>query len=385
MKKKLPEQQLRMRKGFCVLTRAILINVRGLRVLVFSDKQVAAMKQKKNILINLGQVSLSVKTQAELFKFLSFYYTEGQNIYGLLLKYQQLVDKKTRRILKHLLSEIRKGVGFSEAVMTSGLFEPDIRPLLMVSKVQGLSSTVLSEIEKMLSRKQQERKEYVKKAIYPGMLIVMSLLMVVFVSYSVVPNFLVFFQDSDMDVPLLLRILSKEHLWKIGVVLVVSSAGIIFMIRKMKNSVKLAIPIFNEQLKVRFQESFWRVCLVSIDTGVAVEELLEDYINEEGKSYISYYYSTILARLRRGLPIEQATDVPVVDKKQRILLGIGAEQYRKRQLYLSFIEELKERKIFNQSIVSNGLSGVALLFIASLVLLLGYVMLTPLRQITDFI
>jgi len=368
-----------------LLVNTIVISFQGIWVSSFSETQLASLKRRRNIVLPIGKVTVPTSMQEEMIRFLSLYYSEGENLYGLLVKYQQVVDKKTRKIVKMLLYKLRQGEDFCEVILSERLFCAEVRPLFLAARAQGLSKEKLLAMSVILKNKQKDKKELIKKAIYPALLVCMSMSMLVFVSYNVIPSFSVFFQDSGKQVPFLLKVLSRQNVWKLLLGLIFIVMLVCFFFKWLKPQIKVKIPLYRQKIAAVFQEIFWRINLVAVETGISVEELLDDYLQQDKKSIEGFYLSTIHSRLKRGLSMEEAIDVLLIDKKQKALLGMGTDQERKKLLYYSFLEEIEERNQQYQGLIVNIISGAAMLFIAGLVLLLGYVLLIPLSQISNFI
>lgn len=358
---------------------------KGLFFCFISEEQKKIFKKNKRKFVNFGKVKLSIKQQLELFDFLSLYYSDGENVYGLLTKYQQFVEKKTRRICKFILSELRRGKDFSEILRKSQLFDNEIGSYLSVVSKVGITTNHYCELAALLRLKLKKQNELVKKLLYPLLLVVAGIGMVIFASYNIIPNFLFFFQDSGQEIPIILRIISKEHLWKTGLVFLLVALFFYVIFRVLPSKIKSKIPMIKVFLKSQFQLLFWRLCIISVENGLSFEEVVEENLGNQDSGFMVYYLSTILARLKRGLPFEEAINIDVIDKKQRILTAMSTDNERKKQLYINFLREAEEEKEKTYNFLATVVSSFALLLMGSIILLLGYVMIVPLSQISNII
>lgn len=378
--------QQKMQKGsFGMIYKLLYLSKRGIFFCHASLNQVERLKKKKKIFIKIGKSKFSLKEQLQFFEFLYLYYSEGENVYHLLLKYQQFVDKKIKGICGFILAELRRGKELSQIFKDSQLFSEEVNSIFLISKLVGTSNTMFEKMVLLLKKKLKNQKELLKRSIYPVMLLFSGLLMIGFVSYSIIPNFLFFFQDSGTEIPLLLKLISKENLWRLVLFVIAIGMSLYGIYRVVPVKVKASIPIVNYLYKARFQLLFWQLCLISTESGVSLEQLIGDYLSLEKRGFSRYSFSTVLSRLTRGLPFEQSIDIPLIEKKQRILSAMATDNQRKKQLYENFLLEAEEKNNETQIIIANLVSSLALVFIGILILVLGYVMLIPLRQISEIV
>ncbi|MEI7942397.1 MAG: hypothetical protein WCH76_04405 [Candidatus Riflemargulisbacteria bacterium] len=368
-----------------MIYKLLYLSRKGLFLCHASLNQVERLKKKKKIYFKIRRGKFSLKEQLEIFEFLSLYYSEGENVYHLLLKYQQFADKKIKGICGFILGELRRGKEVSQIFKDSQLFSEDINSFFLISKMAGTNKITFEKIVSVLRTKLKNQKELLKRSIYPAMLLFSGLSMIVFVSYSIIPNFLFFFQDSGTEIPLLLRLISRENLWKLALLIIVVVIALYLLYKVIPLKAKASIPIVNYFYRARFQLLFWQLCIISTESGVSLEELIGDYLTLEKKGLSRYSLSTILSRLTRGLPFDQSIDIPLIERKQRVLSTMATDNQRKQQLYQNFLLEAEEKNNEAQIIIANLVSSLALVFIGILILVLGYVMLIPLRQISEIV
>jgi len=374
-----------MRKGFFgMLYKVIYLSKKGLFVNLVSQKQLQKIK-KRNFIVAKVKERLQLSRQVELFEFLSLYYTEGENVYSLLLKYQQFAEKKIKRVCKFILADLRRGKDFSLILQEYNLFSEEINSFFIISRITGWNKKTFQDIVNLLKAKQKKQKTVAKKALYPVLLLCAGISMIFFVSYSIIPNFMFFFQDSGNEIPLMLKLLSKEHLWKVALVGILIFLFLYLTYRTIPSRIKATIPFINYFFRAKFQQFFWQLCFISVDTGVPLEEILTDYLSRDKKGMTGYALSTILSRLQRGLSFDKAIEIPFIEKKQRVLTSLMIDSERKKLLFNNFIQEATEKTDEMQGVVASLVSGIAIFFIAMLIFVLGYVMLIPLSQISEII
>jgi type II secretory pathway component PulF len=368
-----------------LLYKVLRLTKKGFFLSIVSDSQLNILKNKKSIFFKISKMTLPLAMQKEIFLFLSLYYSEGENVYNLLLKYQQFAEKKIKKVNKFILLSLRKGLGLVDIIKDSDIFEQEVSSFLSVFSLSFSNKDAFVKIVFFLNQKIKNRKEFLKKLTYPAILLFSCIAMLFFVSEQVIPNFMFFFDDSGSEIPIFLKLMTREYLWRIlsfsGVIILF----IIFIIKMMPVKIKTKISFFNFMYKTKFQLIFWQICLIAIDTGSSLEDLINEYLKKEKNTLISFYLSTILSRLSRGQPFDKAIDIPLIDKKQKVITTLATDNKRKQHLYLRFLEEAEQNNILFQSQVANMVSVFSLFFIALIIFLLGYVMITPLRQISEII
>ena len=368
-----------------MLFKLLYLSRKGIHICHASANQIERLKKKKKVYLKLGMWQFSLKEQLEIFEFLSLYYSEGENVYGLLLKYQQFANKRIKGICRYVLGQLRSGKELSQIFKDSGLFSEEINSFFMVLKLAGASKSAFEKIVLKIKSKLKTKKELVKRSIYPAMLIFSGVSMIVFVSYSIIPNFLFFFQDSGTAIPFMLQIISKDNLWRLGLVAITFCMSVYGVYKLIPLKIKASIPVVNYLYRAKFQVIFWQICSISVDNEVSLEELIADYLSLDKKGLTGYYLSTILSRISRGLSFDKAIDIPLMEKRHLVMTTMATDNQRKKQLYQNFLVEAEESNDETQVILANFGSSIALVFIGALILIIGYVMLIPLSQISEII
>ena len=112
-----------------MLFKLLYLSRKGIHICHASANQIERLKKKKKVYLKLGMWQFSLKEQLEIFEFLSLYYSEGENVYGLLLKYQQFANKRIKGICRYVLGQLRSGKELSQIFKDSGLFSEEINSL----------------------------------------------------------------------------------------------------------------------------------------------------------------------------------------------------------------------------------------------------------------
>jgi len=366
-----------------VLFRALYLSRNGLRFSLVTQNQIERFIIKKVFFIKLKS-KLSLIKQLEIFEFLALYYSDGQNIYSLLLQYQKFASREIKDVCKFVLAELRRGQDFTTILRESNLFCEEIVSSLTVNRL-AINQKLFEKMVVILRARVKNTKDLVNRLTYPTVLLMACFGMIVFVSYNILPNFMLFFQDSGQAVPFLLRIISREYLWIVVSFLAILVLMVYFAYKLVPVKVKAETRLINYLYKAKFQTYFWQIALMAIETGVPLEELISEYIKQEKKGINVYYLSTIFSRLTMGLSLEKALEIKVIPNKQRVLSVLATDNERKMSLYKNFIIEAEEKQRETQGLLANLISSFSIAVIALVIIVLGYVMIIPLSQISETI
>ena len=116
-------------------------------------------------------------------------------------------SEKARRIVERIRDHVRGGAPLSEALEAEpGVFSRLYVNMVRAGEVGGALDTTLARLATYLERAKALKESVVNAMIYPAILIVMVVAALVVLLVFVVPQFLPMFQDMNVELPLLTKI-----------------------------------------------------------------------------------------------------------------------------------------------------------------------------------
>lgn len=136
-------------------------------------------------------------------------------------------SEKARRIVERIRDHVRGGAPLSEALEAEpGVFTRLYVNMVRAGEVGGALDTTLARLATYLERAKALKESVVNAMIYPAILVVMVVAALVVLLVFVVPQFLPMFQDMNVELPLLTKVVlfagtTLQNWWWLIIALVV--------------------------------------------------------------------------------------------------------------------------------------------------------------------
>lgn len=161
------------------------------------------------------------------------------------------IKPHTHKILESLLSDIRSGISFSQAIANHPeSFGTFFQGVVSAAEQSGQMGSVLTKLAIFLEKRESLKQKALSAMLYPMILIVVSMMVIVFLMTYVVPQIVQVFESTKQKLPLITQIVMafSNFLTQWGLIVVV---GIL-----------LALLIFKFLLKKpSFKYQFDQFCL----------------------------------------------------------------------------------------------------------------------------
>jgi general secretion pathway protein F len=168
------------------------------------------------------------------------------------------IKSHTHKILESLLSDIRSGTSFSQAIANHPeSFGTFFQGVISAAEQSGQMGNVLTKLAIFLEKRESLKQKALSAMLYPMILIVVSMMVIVFLMTYVVPQIVQVFESTKQKLPLITQIVMafSNFLtnWGLIVVIGILLAALIFNLLLKKPSFKyqfdqfcLKIPILGK-------------------------------------------------------------------------------------------------------------------------------------------
>jgi len=196
-------------------------------------------------------------------------------------------DKKFKKVLKKIDSDIRKGYSMSEAFeQHPGVFNPLYVSLVKAGEVSGTLHTVLDELSEYLERLEDTKRKVGSAMTYPIFVLVFLAFVVWALFYFIIPKFAEVYRHFGADLPAPTRlaisisdVIRNNLLATIGMVVTfILSIFILNLTDKGRwifDMMKLKVPVIGGLIENSVMSKFARTFSILMKAGVPIMETLE--------------------------------------------------------------------------------------------------------------
>ncbi|MDZ4754603.1 MAG: type II secretion system F family protein [Phycisphaerae bacterium] len=176
----------------------------------------------------------------------------------------QVQNKKFRRILQQIRTDVESGKQFSEAIAKyPKLFGPLYLNMVKASEMAGSFAKMLDRIAAYLQQEIETRKMVIGASIYPGIIALMAMSVTVFLLTFVLPKFAGVFKGKEHILPMPTKFLMGlsafmvEWWWLVLGVFIALITGFLLFIRTELGSFwwdrfKLTMPLINRMFRALY-------------------------------------------------------------------------------------------------------------------------------------
>jgi len=189
-------------------------------------------------------------------------------------------QKLMRKVLATMIEDLRAGDTFAGAAAA----HPDAFPayyvgILESAEMTGNLDSSLNQLADYIDRDTEARSKFVSAMVYPGIVLIMSVVVVVVLAVFVLPRFVTFFKSLNAKLPLPTRMLLATSSfvstwwWALLLLLFASIGGLIAMRRSDSGRAKLdalmlKLPVLGDLIQAAVLERICRVLSSMIRAGV---------------------------------------------------------------------------------------------------------------------
>ncbi|HUY23186.1 MAG TPA: type II secretion system F family protein [Acidimicrobiales bacterium] len=199
---------------------------------------------------------------------------------------QEVGSKTFQRILAEMAEALRSGETFASAADAHPeAFPPYYLGILRSAELTGNLDTVLDQLAEYIDRDTEARRKITSALIYPGIVLVMSIVAVVVITGVVLPRFKTFFNSLHAKLPLPTRaLIAIADFFVTDWFLFAGLAALIIVAfvlgastrrgREVRDVIVLRVPILGDLIRTAILERFCRILCSMVGAGVPLPEAL---------------------------------------------------------------------------------------------------------------
>jgi type IV pilus assembly protein PilC len=195
-----------------------------------------------------------------------------------------ILEETTHKMMKKVLSDMVEDLRAGDTFAGAAAAHPEAFPsyyvgILESAEMTGNLDSALNQLADYIDRDTEARSKFVSAMVYPGIVLIMSVVVVVVLATFVLPRFVTFFASLKAKLPLPTRMLLgassfvSEWWWAMLLVLLGMVAGFIAARRSPKgrgviDALTLKIPVLGDLIRAAILERVCRVLSSMIKAGV---------------------------------------------------------------------------------------------------------------------
>jgi type IV pilus assembly protein PilC len=309
---------------------------------------------------------------------------------------EQTRSKRLKAALTDLMEQVRNGHALSESMRRHPRLFPDLFVNMIYS---GEAGGALDEVlERMADHYEKEHKtiQKVKSALtYPIIVILIAIAVVIFLMLNVVPIFVAMFEEQQLKLPLVTRIVAgtstwlSSYWWVLGL-LIIGSVPFIRVgltqdtIRKHIDRFILRIPIFGTLLMKESVARMARTLSACFQSAVPVLEALQVTSSVMGNRALSEVLVQSKESLQEGQPLSQPMARSRLFPTMVIqMLAVGEETGELDTMLTKLADHYEADVEHTVDRLKSTLEPLLLLFISLLVGIIVAAVMTPMFQIYE--
>lgn len=291
----------------------------------------------------------------------------------------QTPNKLLRKGIEDAFEDIKKGMTLSQSLRERG----DIFPELLISMIEAgeLSGTLDSTMNRMAVHYEKESRiaQKIKSAMtYPVILLSLSLLMVIYMVYFVLPNVIMLLDTSESDIPALTQALintteyARTRWYVIAGAFIAINAAFRYIIskeagRRLYHRILLRIPVLGKTMGKIAVSRFTRTLGILLESAVPMLSSLESVRNVCGNAVAEEAINNAMAAVKNGEGLAASLEEsPIFDSMMTKMIRIGEETG-------TLDEMLVRTSDFFESEVETELMNLMLLLEPAMLIIMGVI------------
>jgi type IV pilus assembly protein PilC len=223
-------------------------------------------------------------------------------------------------VLTEIRDRVKSGEDLSEAFAAYGEMFPRLYPAtLKAGERSGELEAVIRRFLRYMKLVLDARRRVVSALIYPALLVCLSIAMIIIMAIFVVPKFRVFFDNLDVELPLVTRVVLAissfaNRNWPIILVLIL---GAVFSFRTWNRTesgglavdrLRLRLPLLGQVLHRFSLAEFCRSLSTLLTGGIPLVPAFEIAVTSVGNRWVRGKVEPTIQMVREGKPFYQALE-----------------------------------------------------------------------------
>lgn len=311
---------------------------------------------------------------------------------------QQTTNPKLVSVIKSISSDVSGGTSIAEAMARHPkVFTPLYSSMVRAGEAGGMLDSVMERLAGFLEAEQETRSKIISALTYPAFMVVVCILVLIVLFTVVVPNFMIMFEDSDIELPMSTQILLGFSNFMSGYWWVFVSAGVGCVIlfrqyiktdrgRLHFDTFKLKVPLLGDLIRKREIAKFGRTLGTLLANGVQILKALditeEVITNRLLKEDIEQFAGNIKEGAKLSSRMASSDLFPPVAVN---MVAVG-EETGNLETTLQRVADTYEKETDNViKTITTIIEPVMIVFMAILVGFIVFAMIMPIFQISQSI
>jgi general secretion pathway protein F len=265
--------------------------------------------------------------------------------------------KELKALTQDLLQAVQKGQSLSAALAKATAKVPNfVVNSIRAGESGGQLREVLHKLAEHLTRFEKFRSDLMSSLIYPAILLAMGGLFIILLVVVVIPQFKPLFENAGAELPFITRLVlgASDLVLDHVVLLLLSAAGLILLIRNLlKKShialsldrAKLALPFGAGDLMKKIEAArFTRLAALLLENGIPMVATLELCRDAAGNRVFARAIDAVTVKVREGSRFTLALSATgIIPGVYRDILEAG-EEASQLEMVLTRVAEIAERE-----------------------------------------
>lgn len=202
----------------------------------------------------------------------------------ILLKHQSHNNIRLERFFETLITMINEGKSFAQALESQEHFALPVfyTGTLKISEDRGILAEVLHELSQYLTLQERVKKQLGQALVYPGFIVVISILVISFMLTVVVPKITAIFESTGQALPLLTQIIITlshfvAYYWFMIAAAILGAIGVFsykmatdYTFKKAIHALILNLPIIGKMVETADLARFCSISSLLMRSGIPV-------------------------------------------------------------------------------------------------------------------
>lgn len=303
-----------------------------------------------------------------------------------------------KKVLLQMKQSITEGKSLSEAFADHpDVFPPVYENMVRVGEATGSYEPTLHRLAELEEKAAELRGKAITALIYPSIMIVISVLVVLFLLTSVVPQIELMFATFKGELPLPTRLvlwLSKtiQKFWPLFVFLLAGGIYLFYRYRKtpegryQTDSLFLRLPFFGGLIKKLVVGRFARNLGVLIDSNVPLLVALEITAGTVNNAVFEAELKKAADQIKEGFSIREALkDSQFLPQMARGMISAGESSDRLAELLLKIANIMESEVETAVRRLTTSIEPIMIIFLGGIVALIMASIMMPLYKMAELI
>lgn len=225
---------------------------------------------------------------------------------------------KLKNILNEISKEINKGKPLSTILNGYDKDFPEFfRTMMGLAEISGNIVDILDQLIMYYDFEIKLKKKLTSSLFYPILLMCLAIVVVIVVSFVIVPTFVNIFAEMNVTIPKITQTLinfsefNRKYFYLIALLIAGIGCGLFFLVRTKKgkyyfDKFKMTTPLIKTVPVINLSGRFCRSLKLLVDCGIPIIASLQTTSNLIGNEYVKDRFSFVIDEVKRGSQLSDA-------------------------------------------------------------------------------